>query len=385
VTTKRRRCISKLSSLLWYGSALGLFASCTSPSNVVRISLDTDANTVENSVVINPTNTDNIVGVGMQVGQLQTPSISNFVYSSLDSGQKWSSNEVPVIDGRTQGDDALVFGDSGKLFHSYISFQGLRVENPEDPKNGIFVRVSDDGGSTWESPIPVVDHPNSIEPFEDKPYLTVDRSSSINSKNLYIAWTRFDSYLSDAPEDSSYIYFSRSSDLYRSFSEPIRISDKAGDCMDSDNTVEGAMPVVGIEGAVHVFWASADGLMMDSSFDGGSSFGLDRNIYDTPGGWDISIEGISRHNGMPVARVDHSDKDRRGHIYVSWIDERHGDPDVFLGVSKDNGQTWSDPIRVNSDPISNGKEQFFSWMAVDPIDGSINLVYYRQNSVLPAV
>ena len=34
------------------------------------------------------------------------------------------------------------------------------------------------------------------------------------------------------------------------------------------------------------------------------------------------------------------------------------------------------PVRVNDDPIKNRKEQFFTWMSVDPADGSVNLVFY---------
>ena len=38
--------------------------------------------------------------------------------------------------------------------------------------------------------------------------------------------------------------------------------------------------------------------------------------------------------------------------------------------------TWSSPVRVNDDPVKNGKVQFFTWMAVDPADGSINIIFY---------
>ena len=45
-------------------------------------------------------------------------------------------------------------------------------------------------------------------------------------------------------------------------------------------------------------------------------------------------------------------------------------------ASRDSGATWSDPVRVNGDPLGNGRDQFFSWMAIDPADGSINIAYY---------
>ena len=45
-------------------------------------------------------------------------------------------------------------------------------------------------------------------------------------------------------------------------------------------------------------------------------------------------------------------------------------------ASKDGGETWSSPVRVNDDPLKNGKTQFFTWMSVDPTDGSVNVVFY---------
>jgi len=31
---------------------------------------------------------------------------------------------------------------------------------------------------------------------------------------------------------------------------------------------------------------------------------------------------------------------------------------------------------VNDDPVHDGVEQFFQWLAVDPVDGSVNVVFY---------
>ena len=44
--------------------------------------------------------------------------------------------------------------------------------------------------------------------------------------------------------------------------------------------------------------------------------------------------------------------------------------------SADHGRTWSKPQRVNSDPIHDGKDQFFQWMAVDPETGAIYVEFY---------
>src|SRR5262249_57524851 len=94
------------------------------------------------------------------------------------------------------------------------------------------------------------------------------------------------------------------------------------------------------------------------------------------GGWSRRAAGLEWHYGLPVTGVDISrGRDRRS-VYVCWIDTRHGDPDVFLAALRDGGATWAEPVRVNDDPPGNGKEQLFAWLAVDPRDGSVNVVFY---------
>jgi hypothetical protein len=241
----------------------------------------------------------------------------------------------------------------------------------------MIVNVSKDGGNTWTDGTAAINHINTVIPFEDKPGIVVDNAPASRMKgNVYLAWTRFDVYGSANPEDHSQIYFTRSIDQGQTFSMPVRISDAGGDCLDSDNTVEGAVPAVGPNGEVYVVWAGPLGLVLDKSLDGGLTFGKDKVIGNIAGGWDFGIEGLARANGMPVTGVDLSNGPNKGTLYVNWIDERNGDPDVFVMSSRNGGETWSAPVRVNDDPVKNGKAQFFTWMSVDPADGSINIVFY---------
>src|SRR5439155_26426552 len=155
-----------------------------------------------------------------------------------------------------------------------------------------------------------------------------------------------------------------------------RISEAPGDCVDSSNTVMSAVPAVEPKGEVHVVWAGPQGLVWARSDDGGWTFGKNKVISDMPGGWDIAIKGLGRANGLPSAGVDVSGGKDRGSLYVAWADTRHGDPDVFLIASRDGGATWGKLLRVNDDLRGNGKEQFFPWLVVDPVDGSVNIAYY---------
>ena len=96
----------------------------------------------------------------------------------------------------------------------------------------------------------------------------------------------------------------------------------------------------------------------------------------SPASGKVVSNSTFRANGMPVTGVDLSNGPNKGRLYVNWIDARNGDPDVFVMSSGDGGETWSTAVRVNDDPIKNGKVQFFTWMSVDPIDGSVNTVFY---------
>jgi len=347
---------------------------------VVRVTEAGARNPNEVSIAIDPTDPDRIIAVS-RAAERNGRSV-NFEYVSGDGGATWRTRRSESPRGRTHGDDAIAMAADGRAHHSYISFEGLRQERPEAPSNGIFVTTTRNGGRSWSAPVAVLDHTNAITPFEDKPYLVVDQVAGSPHRNaVYIAWTRFDVYGSAHPDDRSHIFVSHSTDRGATFTSPVRVSDVGGDTLDSDGTLEGAVPAVGLAGEVYLVWAGPRGLTFDRSDDGGWTWGDDRVILETPGGWDIDVDGFARHNGMPVTGVDRSDGARRGRLYVNWIDERHGDPDVFVMSSPDGGATWSDPVRVNDDPVGNGAAQMFTWMAVDPSDGSVNIVFYDRRDL----
>ena len=86
----------------------------------------------------------------------------------------------------------------------------------------------------------------------------------------------------------------------------------------------------------------------------------------------FAIETLDRANGFPQIAIDPKSK----RLYVTWSDYRNGDLDVFISSSEDSGKHWTPAARVNNDPVHNGAEQFFQWLAVDPVDGSVNVVFY---------
>jgi len=316
----------------------------------------------EVTIAINPLDPDNLVA----------GSNLNWAYWSSDGGKTWQQQSLP---GGTWGDPSVVFDHTGRAFIANLVYGW----------DAIIVRHSDEGGRTWSEPVKLFG-PSSDSAkagslrnssLQDKEYLAVDMSeTSPYYGSIYAAWTDFTKYGSTSPDDSSVIVFARSIDRGESFQPFVRVSDSAGNAIDGDETMEGAVPAAGPAGEVYLAWSGPRGIYFDRSFDGGRTWGEDRIITDQPGGWDMSISGIMRANGLPVTVTDISSSPHRGNVYVNWVDERYGDPDVFILRSEDRGDTWTDPIRVNDDQIGNGKEQFFTWMTVDPVTGELVVVYY---------
>ncbi|MBR9974859.1 MAG: T9SS type A sorting domain-containing protein [Bacteroidetes bacterium] len=327
-----------------------------------RIRIDLPGSAAEEvTIAINPLNPDNIVA----------GSNLRWFYSSFDGGRTWTQGE---LGGGTWGDPAVLFDRGGRAYIANLVYGW----------DAIIVRRSDDGGRSWSEPVklfgPSSDSARAGSLFrsslQDKEYLATDLSDGPYGGNIYAAWTDFTLYGSRDPSDSSLIVFARSTNRGESFEPFVRISDRGGNAIDSDETVEGAVPAVGPAGEVYVAWAGPEGLYFDRSFDGGVTFGTDRLISDMPGGWDIHISGISRSNGLPVTVADVSTSPHRGTVYVNWVDQRNGDPDVFILKSTDHGDTWSGPIRVNDDPVGNRRDQFFTWATVDPITGDLWVVFH---------
>jgi len=293
--------------------------------------------------------------------------LNNFYYSS-DTGRTWNRGQLTSSHG-VWGDPVIEVDTMGNFYFFHLS-------NPPTGNwiDRIVCQKSTNNGKTWSDGTFVGLNGTKAQ---DKQWSVVDEKTN----TIYLTWTQFDSYGSTSPSDSSIILFSKSADGGMSWVGPKRINKIAGDCVDSDNTVEGAVPAIGPEGEVYVSWAGPDGIWFDRSNDGGQTW-LENDIFvsSMPGGWDYDIPGISRCNGLPVTKCDLSYSPYRGTIYINWSDQRNGlnDTDIWLSKSTDGGFTWSTPIRVNGDET--GHHQFFTWMDIDQTTGWLYFIFYDRRN-----
>lgn len=327
----------------------------------VRVSSAGVTNPEEPTIAIDPANPQRLAG-GANI---------TYRYYSANAGLGWTEGTLTSTLG-VAGDPVVHFDANGTLYFAHLSFPAQG-----DWLDRIVVQRSTDGGVTWNDGAGV-GH-NGVRD-QDKPGLSSDMTSSPYRGRLYLAWTEFDAYGSANPSDSTRILFSRSSDTGQNWSAPLRVNDSAGDCIDSDATVEGAIPAVGPAGQVYLAWSGPGGIWFDRSFDGGATFGNDLFVAPQPGGWDFPVPGLGRSNGLPTTLCDISSSPYRGTIYVVWSDQRAGaaNTDIFLARSIDGGDTWSAPVRVNGD--ASATHQFFPAATIDPTTGILYVAYYDRSA-----
>ncbi len=353
-----------------------LLTGCKATKNIPKsksiiknmvITLDSSKNIYsalcEPSVTIDKTKSDNFVG----------GSIYNNVYVFSEKDVQKSKLQSPY---GVYGDPCLASDNKEHLYYLHLS-----NPNPSEVKEGylidrIVIQRSDDHGQTWSDGVSIGYNPPKQQ---DKHWIGIDPVSGA----LAVTWTEFDQYESNSPKDKSRILFSRSDNFGQTWTKPVKINQLDGDCLDNDNTVEGAVPVFDNQGNIYVAWAYHEKIYFDKSSDGGKTW-LDEDIVvaNQPGGWVFDVPGIYRTNGLPVLAIDNSNGKYAGTLYVNWADQRNGynNTDIFIAKSSDGGKTWSPPKKVNTDTTQT--HQFLTWLSVDPVTGFLYIIYYDRSKYL---
>ncbi len=344
-------------NVLLYKSRTNLFPDQV--QNITIMSQNSSYGPCEPTICISPANKDIVIA----------GSVLDNVHFSQDGGISWTNQQLKSSHG-VYGDPVTIIDNKNKIFYAHLS-------NPQkkegDWLDKIVVQTSDDGKKFTDGSSPsgnrLKDH--------DKHWLCVNPIDN----SILMTWTEFDKYGSKQNKDKSRILFSTSSDQGNTWSDALAISEYEGDCIDDDMTTEGAVPAVGKDGTYFVVWSFNEKIYLNYSKDKGKIWQKnDQVIASQPGGWSFDIPGISRCNGMPVIKIDHSKGINNGDMYVSWADQRNGtsDTDIWMIKSTDQGHKWSIPKRVNDD--NKGKQQFFSWMDLDQSNGNLYWVFYDRRA-----
>jgi hypothetical protein len=241
-------------------------------------------------------------------------------------------------------------------------------------RNGEYVARSSDGGRTWGDPYPLAENAENGSVVEHIAFVTSDSDEqSPYYGNVYVVWLR--NFEDDRVDE---VLLCRSTDGGETWSE--------GTVIARDTMVLSA--AVGPRGALYVALIAMDPSVRDASWekgwsaqlivsrDGGETFEAgDAHVQPAPPLRPGSArpERFPRSHGWPEMEVDPRGQ---GRVFLVWGDCRHGDRDIFCATSTDDGKSWSEPVRVNNDPIGNGKDQLTQQLAVDPVDGAAYVLFY---------
>ncbi len=318
---------------------------------------------LEPSIVINPDNTKNIVA-GIV--------LDRSVYT-IDGGLTWKESILKSSYG-VYGDPALVADSKGNIYYFHLADPSGKGRTADEWLDRIACQKSTDKGATWgPASFTGLNPPKD----NDKPWPAHHPKKDL----LAVTWTQFDKYGSKDTTCQSNILFSKSTSKGDKWSDPVRINKMNGDCLDSDFTVMGASPAISFDDKIFVVWAMQGNIYLDRSYDDGKTWlKNDMAIAKQMGGWDLTVPGLGRCNGLPVTAIDNSGSPFHGSLYVLWADQRNGenDTDIWLTRSSNRGDNWNAPIRVNQDDA--GKHQFMPWMTVDQSNGIVYVVYYDRRN-----
>jgi hypothetical protein len=320
----------------------------------VNIPLDTNPQN-EPSVRISHKNPNRVVAAWRDFRTGVNPAVRRVGYSySNDGGATWGTPALlPQIysPGFTRHSDPAVAVDTSGNF--YIATVAL------DDFNGNTKLIVFKSNITFDYFDQAYFVPTDTLPnFYDKEYIECDLSpTSPYVNNLYVVW--------------SGTSFSRSTDEGVTWDTAFTLSDSGlnGDapdlCVDRDGTV-------GVS-ALHHLTGDTALVTFDRSTNGGVSFGTD-----------VIVDTLVRNNVCPVDQIgpgfttiatDLTSGPFGGNIYLAWPDAHLGDADIVIRASTDGGATWGARRRVNDDPVGNGKQQIWPWIAVDD-RGVVTVVYF---------
>jgi hypothetical protein len=341
----------------------------------VSASLNNTGAQNETTIAINPEDDQRLIASANDYRCNLCP----YVYLSTNGGANWTNYPVAgASSSLLYGDPAMAFGAGGNAYFGYLGYAGTLCSG----QGGMYVSRSTDAGASFSPPTQLAaNNPGGAYAIlQDKEFVAVDNvSGSPNNGNVYEGWTRYafqagaNCGMASSQVDASVI-LSRSTDHGLSWSVPITASPPIS------NNNSATLPAVGRHGEVYLYYVGAqtqsqlnyDSVLFSRSTDGGQTFPFFTHIasmVDLPS----PLPHTSfRDNGFGALAVD---QQVDGYLYAVWGDYRTGDADILFSRSTDNGATWSAPLRVNDDPVGNGKDQFFPWIATAP-DGRVHISWF---------
>lgn len=292
---------------------------------------------------------------------------------SYDEGHTWIDS---LLKGGlfTYYSDPAIYGDRlGNFYPLTMNYNGYGFSD-------FSLWKTTNNGASWAGPYYVLGE--YADYLEDKEFMAIDRTGGTYDGNMYIAWARF--------PNPTRIMFVRSTTGGISWGDTLII----GDPQDFGGSDAGqfTFPFVDAYGNVYVIWRGHCYIPPDyyycqqmvKSTDGGQTFSDPTTIFVNnavsyaPGNIDI-------YNSVCMD-ADITNGPYRGNIYLTVPDGVQDGPyyhsDILFMKSTNGGNTWTQPLRVNDDPMGKPVYQFHQWITINQ-KGAIVILFYDQRNDPP--
>ena len=245
---------------------------------------------------------------------------------TTDGGLTWSKNvSIPNMSGVFIGDPAVAIDGGGTMYavcQEYLNSQGSA--------GNIRMMTSTDKGATWSEI-------RTIQSAPDKPWVT----GGADEGTVFVSWLGNPGGIK------------RSLDRGVTW-EPVQTLGRI---------IHGTAIAPSTTGLLHVPYnldSDKNQLRYLRSKDNGKTYDATRDLLPDMGTFCFSCN--PRQHPIVGGATDPTGK----FVAITWASRMsagEGDDDVWVLYSKDGGDTWSDPIRVNDNTTKS--RQFESWVAVD--------------------
>lgn len=356
-----------LFSLPFLALLLPVFTPAGEPNGVKRLAFapnyrvyPSNVTQTETFIVRHPSN-PNILFASANTINLNTGFISEGIYVTTNAGATWFGSDTckgaPI--NFHKGDPGIAIDKDGR-------FILIRLGPKLTP--GLYSHYSTDNGVTWSGQRTVATEQ------QDRATLVSDGNpASSHYGRSYAVWVRF------SPPYP--VLISYTDDGAVSWSDTVQINNPS-------QRGQGGEVALSPNGEVNVCWAAVinaspfteDYVGFARSTNGGNTWTVLENAFDMNGIAGLfPSKGNIRVNGLPRIDVDKSGGPRNGWMYIATtqrnLSPAGSDPDIILNRSTDGGTTWSAGIRINQDPLNNGKFQYFPAVHVDD-SGGLNILFY---------
>ena len=372
------RCLTAAGILIFFSGIVSATSIYPPPPNIRVTNMPLLNN--EEQVWICPTDSNVIIANwrDFRLGYRQVG-----VGRSTDGGLTWSDSLISqsmqvFFTDSWQSDPTMTVNSLGNFYMSVLDWDVFGSTN----ESYIAFYKSTDKGVSWTGPVVHVSGPNTSA-FEDKQFITTDRTGGPFDGNLYCTWARFPN------SGANRMAFVRSINGGASFEDTLIVGppQSSSGCGSEISSGQFPIPVVNSNGNVHCFWLAIvldsgavcsgyDGIKHVVSTDGGQTFN-DGDVVLPVSGWSSAMNGTNIYSN-PATDADISGGPFDGNMYMAFTNYGPEDglrSDVDFIRSTDNALSWSSRMQINDDASSHLSDSYHPWLIVNE-EGVVIVIFY---------